>query len=1201
MTTGLITGTDTTGDFAMRKPDTLVERKPGTLEQLQAENAELRRRLEEAEETILAIRSGIVDAFVVEEAEGRRVYTLEGADRPYRLLVEQMQQGAATLHADGTIIYCNQRLAEMVKMPLEKLTGRALHDFIASDDRPVYDGLLRQGRTRSSRGEAQLRQTDGGLVPVCLTFNVLPKDCGAAIGVLVADLTTQRHHEQLAAAHEALRASELRIAEDLASMTRLHQLSTRLVQSNDFPSLLNEFIDAAVEITSADMGNIQLLDEGSLKIVAQRGFEAPFLEFFGAVHDGLASCGTAMQRGERVIVEDVAASPIFAGTPAREVILAAGAGAVQSTPLVNRDGRLVGMFSTHYRAPRRPDPRELRLLDLLARQAADLIERAQAQGALRDAHEQQRMELAGMQRLQEISTQLIQAGDEQALYQQILDAAADIMHSEFASIQILYPERGSGGGLRLLGHRGFSAEAARLWEWVGPTSDCSCGVALRDRRRVIVPDVEQCAFMVGTDDRAMYRQMGIQAAQTTPLLARDGKVLGMISTHWRNPHQPSKRDLHLLDILARQAADLIERAQAEAALRDSQAALLAKERELQHVSDHAAVLVAQCSRDLRYVFVNRSCAELLGRPAEQIVGKPIAEVMGAEAFERIRPYIDRVLAGERVEYEAEIPYAAAGLHCMHVVCVPDFDCRGSVCGWIAAITDLTDRKRAEEALRQSEERFRELANNIDQFAWTCDELGHASWYNRRWYDYTGTTFEETRGDGWKKVHDPAHLDRVIARLSQSVASGEPWEDTFPLRGKDGHYRWFLSRAVPIRDESGRVVRWFGTNTDITQLRQLEEELREADHRKDEFLAMLAHELRNPLAPLSNALYLVRMVGGAQADTVRAAHDLMERQVECLVRLVDDLLDVSRITRGKINLQRERVDLAAVVARAIESSRPVIEARRHALDVTVPHEPLPVEADPVRLAQVLLNLLNNAAKYTPENGHVWLTVERQGGGAVVRVRDTGVGIPADMLPKVFDLFTQGDRTLERAEGGLGIGLTLARRLTEMHGGTLEARSEGSGKGSEFVVWLPLVEQALPAPEEPAGPPRVAGTPARRILVVDDNCDAADSLAMLLRLLGNNVRTAHDGRQALVVAEAFQPELVLLDIGLPGMNGYEVARQLRALPAQDRAMLVALTGFGAEEDRRQSRAAGFNAHLVKPVRLTALQSLLAQGALPHQPGL
>jgi signal transduction histidine kinase len=231
---------------------------------------------------------------------------------------------------------------------------------------------------------------------------------------------------------------------------------------------------------------------------------------------------------------------------------------------------------------------------------------------------------------------------------------------------------------------------------------------------------------------------------------------------------------------------------------------------------------------------------------------------------------------------------------------------------------------------------------------------------------------------------------------------------------------------------------------------LEEELREADHRKDEFLAMLAHELRNPLAPLSNALHLVRMVGGAQAETVRAAHDLMERQLQSLVRLVDDLLDVSRITRGKINLQRERVDLAAVVARAVEGSRPVIEARHHALDVTVPDEPLPVEADPVRLAQVLLNLLNNAAKYTPENGHVWLTVERHSGGAVVRVRDTGVGIPADMLPKVFDLFTQADRTLERTEGGLGIGLTLVRRLTEMHGGTVEARSEGPRKGSEFVV-------------------------------------------------------------------------------------------------------------------------------------------------------
>jgi signal transduction histidine kinase/CheY-like chemotaxis protein len=386
-----------------------------------------------------------------------------------------------------------------------------------------------------------------------------------------------------------------------------------------------------------------------------------------------------------------------------------------------------------------------------------------------------------------------------------------------------------------------------------------------------------------------------------------------------------------------------------------------------------------------------------------------------------------------------------------------------------------------------------------------------------------------------------------------------------------------------------------------ELRVRVEQLADADTRKDEFLAMLAHELRNPLAPIRNALHLVRLGSQETRREVRKAHDIIDRQVDNLVRLVDDLLDVSRITRGKIQLKKECVDLAEVVARAVEGSRPLIDARRHTLEVTLPPDPVPVDADPVRLAQVLWNLLNNAAKYTPEGGRIALTVERASGArslpdeAVVRVRDTGVGIPAEMLPRVFDLFTQIDRTLDRAEGGLGIGLTLVRRLTELHGGTVQAISEGTGKGSEFVIRLPM----LPA-ESLAGrqqkPPGTSGqgklTSRRRILVVDDTVDSAESLAMLLRLLGNEVRTVHDGRFALETAVAYRPEVVLLDIGLPGMDGLEICRRLRQQPDGDRALIVALTGYGREEDRQNSQEAGFDAHLVKPVELESLQELLAR---------
>ncbi len=382
--------------------------------------------------------------------------------------------------------------------------------------------------------------------------------------------------------------------------------------------------------------------------------------------------------------------------------------------------------------------------------------------------------------------------------------------------------------------------------------------------------------------------------------------------------------------------------------------------------------------------------------------------------------------------------------------------------------------------------------------------------------------------------------------------------------------------------------------EIQQRRRAEEKLRLADQRKDEFLAMLAHELRNPLAPIRNALHIISMRGPERRQGVRQAWEIIDRQMEHLVRLVDDLLDVSRITRGKINLQKEPLDVATVVSRAVEGSRPLMDERRHTLRVTMPSDAGRVEGDPVRLAQVLWNLLNNAAKYTPEGGQVWLTVEKGQGEVVLRVRDSGMGIPVEILPQVFDLFTQGERTLDRAEGGLGIGLTLVRQLTEMHDGTVEAFSAGPGRGSEFVVRLPLL---LESGATPAADGRIAeeghGRPSapRRILVVDDNRDSAESLATLLRLIGNEVRTAHDGRQALEVAAQQQPDMVLLDIGLPELNGYEVARRLRTEPGYGRAVLVALTGYGGEEDRRRSLSAGFDHHMVKPVDFDALQTLLA----------
>jgi PAS domain S-box-containing protein len=506
-------------------------------------------------------------------------------------------------------------------------------------------------------------------------------------------------------------------------------------------------------------------------------------------------------------------------------------------------------------------------------------------------------------------------------------------------------------------------------------------------------------------------------------------------------------------------------------------------------------------------------------------------------------------------------------------------------------------ERSAEALRASEERFRRLFEAAQDAILILDaDTGKILDANPAVKGLLGYAHDELAGMEWWQIGFLADQQSSGLAFRRLQEEGSIRLEELPLQTKRGVRREveFVGNVYRVNDH--KVIQC--NLRDISARKQAEEALREADRRKDEFLAMLAHELRNPLAPIRNALHLMEMAGANEAFA-RQARQMIERQVEQLVRLVDDLLDVSRITRGKINLQKQRVDLATLVARAVESSQPLIDARKHRLEIAMPKAPLVVEGDPVRLVQVLLNLLNNAAKYTPEGGQIWLTAELasrdgQQPEAVLRVRDTGMGIPRNMLPKVFDLFTQVDRSRDRAEGGLGIGLTLVHRLVELHGGTVEACSEGPGQGSEFIVRLPLLAATPPPDREKPLPRATPAAPktAHRILVVDDNRDSAESLATLLRLLGNDVRTAHDGRLALEIAAAYRPDVVVLDIGLPGMSGLEVGRLLRERQkGTEQPLIVAMTGYGQEEDRRRSQEAGFNAHLVKPVDLKVLQELLA----------
>ncbi len=815
-----------------------------------------------------------------------------------------------------------------------------------------------------------------------------------------------------------------------------------------------------------------------------------------------------------------------------------------------------------------------------------------------------------------------------------------------------------------------------------------------------------------------------------------------------------------VEAVAGTTRDVTDRRQAEEALREVEARFTA-------ILNHSPSCIFAKDRQGRYLLANKALGEFTGRDAADLLGRTDADLFPAEVAARFaRDDADLLASGSPRIYEESFPHAGTTVTALTVKFLLA-DANGTPYAVCGIATDISDRKRAQDALRESEERFRQLADAMPQIVWTARPDGNIDYLNRQWHEFTG--LPQTLGnEGWAHIlhADDAHPARE--RWAASVRSGAPFEMEVRLLDRRRQtYRWHLIRTVAVHNGAGRVARWFGTSTDIHEQKRAEESsrylaeasaalagvvdyestlqkvanlavpyfadwsavdvangdgtlrrlavahqdaekirlahelmreyppdpqspsgsvavlrtgkseivseitdemlvqgakderhlglirslglksyicvplvvsgnplgvltfataesgrrytdtdlalatdlahratvaventrlyqaLREADRRKDEFLATLAHELRNPLAPIRNSLQILKMPR-LDAATVERSRDMMERQVHQLVRLVDDLLDVSRVMRGKIELRKERVELSTVVARAVETAQPLIEAQGHELTVSLPPESLSLEADPVRLAQVVGNLLTNSAKYTEANGKISLTAEREGTDAVLRVRDTGIGIAPDMLPHIFELFVQADHSSTKAQGGLGIGLTLVKNLVEMHQGTVEAHSAGLGRGSEFVIRLPLMpqeERQRVEDDNGEAPHQPARSSGHRLLVVDDNRDAADSLALLLRLQGHEVRVAHDGPAALQIAAAYRPDLVFLDIGMPGMDGYEVARRLRQTPGLENVVLSALTGWGQQEDRRRTAEVGFDHHLVKPPEPKALERLLS----------
>ena len=595
-------------------------------------------------------------------------------------------------------------------------------------------------------------------------------------------------------------------------------------------------------------------------------------------------------------------------------------------------------------------------------------------------------------------------------------------------------------------------------------------------------------------------------------------------------------------------------------------------------------------------YCNRRFAEMVGSTSKKLIGSSIFRfVPDAQRLETL------LASSESTHKKDEIGIKTTGgltVPTLFSVSPLHLDETKSLC---IVVTDLTDQKsnqelevstKLERSLREQAEKARRNISSILESITDSYIALDRHWIITDVNERAATIFRRSRaeliGNNVWELYPGMDHGEAYQTIQDAMATQQQVHFEAPSRVSRG--KWFEVHAYPSQEGLSIYMR------DISERKRAEEErerllteLSETNRRKDEFLAMLSHELRNPLAPISNALEVLRR-SGPDEPHIRTTRDVISRQVDDLARLIEDLLDASRITSGKVRLQVETIELSGVVSRAIETTRPLTEARKHRLTVSIPSEPVWLHADPTRLVQVFSNLLNNAAKYTQEAGDIELKAEREGNELIVRVRDTGVGIPEEILPHVFDMFTQADRSLDRSQGGLGIGLTLARSIVQMHGGAVQAFSDGRNKGSEFVVRLPVVSEPADGPNETSGAVSAPVVSPRRILVVDDNEDATETMALLLKLSGHEVEVAADGESALEAAGKLQPEIVLLDVGLPGMHGYQVAEQLRSRPETRDSVIVALTGYGQEQDRLRAKEAGFDYHFVKPVDFSKLESLL-----------
>ncbi len=733
----------------------------------------------------------------------------------------------------------------------------------------------------------------------------------------------------------------------------------------------------------------------------------------------------------------------------------------------------------------------------------------------------------------------------------------------------------------LRGHVTYlNAVAEGLTGW---TSESARGEPLAGVFRIVNEDSRQPVESPAV--RALREGTIVGLANHTILLRRDGGEVAIDDS--AAPIRDASGRVSGCVLIFRDVTER-RRLERDAADRLSAASLLAS---IVESSDDAIV---RKSLDGTIESWNAAAERLFGYTAEEAIGRHISLLIPPERMAEENGILEALRSGQRVSHFETDRLSRDGRRLRVSLTVsPVRDAAGEIVGASKISRDITQQRKAESDVR----RLAAVIESSTDFVGICDLEGVPFYVNRAGLAMVGLdSVEDARKVTVGDFFFPEDRQRVDELFAQVREHGHAETEVRFRHFETGEARWMTYNVIALTDPAGQTEAYATVSHDVTERRQMEDHLRmlsvslaEADRQKDEFLATLAHELRNPLAPLRSSLEYLRRADQMPASS-RGPLDTMDRQVSQLVRLVDDLLDLNRVLYNRLELRRSDVDLASVIHQAVEISTPLVEAAEHALTIELPDKPVHVHADPVRLTQVFANLLNNSVKYTPSGGRIAIRAERSGDRAVVRVQDSGVGIPLDQQEAIFSIFTQLPRSADREREGLGIGLTLVRQLVNMHGGSVRVHSEGAGRGSEFVVELPALAEGATRASAPPEESR-ASAPPRRVLVVDDNRDAAESLAMLVEHGGHAAVVAYDGAAALAAAERERPDVVLLDIGLPQMNGHDVCREIRKAPWGQTMRVVALTGWGQEEDRRRSREAGFDAHLVKPVDFDALLKLLA----------